>query len=92
MKKINALVIKEICHFIKIKCSLMNEGNFKDLSEMIISDVDSIESKLHQPTVMRSKLMADAQKKREDECGDHYFIEDGKWSSTRTCQDCGKRI
>jgi hypothetical protein len=49
-------------------------------------------SKLPQPTVMRSKLMADAQKKREDECGDHYFIEDGKWSSTRTCQDCGKRI
>jgi hypothetical protein len=48
----NVLVIKEICHFIKTKCSLMNEGNFKNLSEMIISDVNSIESKLHQPTVI----------------------------------------
>ena len=42
--------------------------------------------------IVRSKLMADAQKKREDECGEHYFTEDGKWTSTRSCQDCGKRI
>jgi hypothetical protein len=29
---------------------------------------------------------------RESNCGEHYYLEDGKWSSTRTCQDCGKKI
>lgn len=54
--------------------------------------VDAYNEQLRIADVMRSKLMAEAQKKREDECDDHYFIENGKWSSTRTCQDCGKRI
>ena len=33
-----------------------------------------------------------AQKKREDECGEHYFVGDGKWTSTRSCHFCGKTI
>jgi hypothetical protein len=53
MNEINILLIKEICHFIKTKCDLMNEGNFKDLSEMIINDVNNIESKLNKNKVTK---------------------------------------
>lgn len=54
--------------------------------------VDTYNEQLRIADVMRSKLMAEAQKKREDECGEHYFLDDGKWTSTRSCQFCGKRI
>lgn len=45
-------VINQICKFIIDKCEVMNIGNFEILSEMIVDDVKSIQSKLHQPTVI----------------------------------------
>lgn len=54
--------------------------------------VDAYKEQLRIADVMRSNMLAEAQKKREAECLEHYFISDGKWTSTRTCQDCGKRI
>lgn len=34
----------------------------------------------------------DPQALKEKECGDHYYIERGKWQSGMICQDCGKII
>lgn len=39
-----------------------------------------------------NKEMEIAQRKREEDCKEHYFLDDGKWTSTRTCQFCGKQI
>lgn len=34
----------------------------------------------------------EAQLKRESECKEHYYLDDGKWTSTMSCQFCGKQI
>ncbi len=49
-------VINEICKFIIDKCEVMNIGNFEILSEMIVNDVKSIQSKLYQPAVIRNEV------------------------------------
>lgn len=54
--------------------------------------VDSYKEQLNAEKVALNKARLDAQERREDECDEHYFLEDGKWSSTRSCQFCGKRI
>lgn len=32
------------------------------------------------------------QRLREQACGEHYFLERGKWQNGMQCQDCGKII
>ena len=59
-------VINEICKFIIDKCEVMNIDNFKILSEMIVNDVKSIQSKLHQPTVSGSLPLADLEKRLDE--------------------------
>jgi len=38
------------------------------------------------------KKLAEKQMKRENECKEHYYVDDGKWSSTQSCIFCGKTI
>jgi hypothetical protein len=40
----------------------------------------------------KAKKRIQEQAERELKCDDHYFIDDGKWSSTRSCTFCGKTI
>lgn len=31
-------------------------------------------------------------KKKQDECGEHYYLDVGKYSSSKRCQFCGKEL
>lgn len=42
--------------------------------------------------VVRSQRLKEDQIKREQECGDHYYLPRGKWQSGMFCKDCGKTI
>jgi hypothetical protein len=54
--------------------------------------VENYEEQLRIDDVMRSKKLKEEQVKRELDCKEHYYLPDGKWTSTRSCQDCGKTI
>jgi hypothetical protein len=54
--------------------------------------VEAYNEQLRIANVVRSKRMREEQLKREEECGDHYYLPIGKWSSGMRCQDCGKTI
>lgn len=54
--------------------------------------VEAYKEQLKQENIKLNEERKLKQKKKEAECGEHYFISDGKWTSTRTCQDCGKTI
>jgi hypothetical protein len=56
---------------------------------------EQYEDQLKQSREMANKQRETDQRKRENECGEHYFIASGgKWSSQgqMTCQNCGKTI
>lgn len=54
--------------------------------------VEAYDEQLRIANVVRSKLLKEEQLKREQECGDHYYLPRGKWQSGMVCQDCGKTI
>ena len=54
--------------------------------------VDAYNEQLRIADVMRSKLMAEKQKEREAKCGEHYYLQRGKWQSGMECQDCGNEV
>ena len=57
--------------------------------------VEAYEEQLKQALVISSKQKELEQKKREDECGEHYYISSGgKWSSQgqMICCHCGHTI
>jgi len=57
--------------------------------------VDTYKEQLRIADVMRSNFFKEAQAKREQECGEHYYVSSGgKYSpqGQMTCQDCGKTV
>lgn len=40
----------------------------------------------------KKQKLIQQQREREENCPEHYFSEDGKWTSTKSCQFCGKTI
>ena len=57
-----------------------------------IKIVEDYREQLRIANVVRSKRLKEEQLKREEECGEHYYIQNGKWQSGMRCQDCGKTI
>jgi hypothetical protein len=55
----------------------------------IVKSFEAQEKKALEDGLSKKKEL---QRKREDECQDHYFLDDGKYTSTKTCTFCGKKI
>lgn len=57
--------------------------------------VDDYKEQLRIAAITSSNSLKEAKLKREQECGEHYYISSGgKWSGQgqMTCQNCGKKI
>jgi hypothetical protein len=54
--------------------------------------VDDYKEQLRIAEVMRAEKLAEEQRKREVDCGEHYYLDGPKWTSYRQCQFCGKKI
>lgn len=67
---------------------MVTEEQYKEAKKM----VETYDEQLRIANVVRSKRLKEEQLKREQECDEHYYLPNGKWSSTRSCQFCGKTI
>lgn len=67
---------------------MITEEQYKEAKKIM----EAYDEQLRTANVVRSKQLKEEQLKKEQECGDHYYLPRGKWQSGMVCQDCGKTI
>lgn len=67
---------------------MISETEYQDALKIV--QQYSIEKSERLATEEEQRMIA--QKKREDECDEHYYVEGPKWTSYSQCTFCGKKI
>jgi len=54
--------------------------------------LDLYYKQLQEIETIRREALKERQRDREKKCDEHYYTSNGKYTSTRSCQFCGKTI
>ena len=72
----------------KTKIKIITEKEYLEAQKI----VDAYKEQMKFAKEVLKEHLDEKQRKREENCGDHYYIPKGIWQSGMRCQDCGKEI